>query len=67
MGSAEFNWLDMARIDIKNQGEGNDVNIAVVEGYRCNIYKADWFSHGGAGYVMETSDQHITLELSCKG
>lgn len=60
-------WLELARIDIKNQGEGNDVKVSVVEGNGCNIWQAGWFSHGGAGYVMETSDQHLILELECKG
>ena len=60
-------WLNLARIDIKNQGEGNDVKVTVVEGEDCNIWQAGWFSHGGAGYVMETSDQHLILELECKG
>ena len=60
-------WLNLARIDIKNQGEGNDVKVTVVEGAGCNIWQAGWFSHGGVGYVMETSDQHLILELECKG
>ena len=60
-------WLNLARIDIKNQGEGNDVKVTVVEGEDCNIWQAGWFSHGGTGYVMETSDRHLILELECKG
>lgn len=60
-------WLNMARVDIKNQGEGNDVKVAVAEGDNCNVYQAGWFSKGGAGYVLETADQHLVLELGCRG
>ena len=60
-------WFRLARIDIKNQGEGNDVKVTVVEGKDCSIWQADWFSHGGVGYVLETSDRHLMLELECLG
>lgn len=60
-------WFDLARIDIKNQGEGNDVKIKVIEGKRNNLYQADWFSKGGAGYVLETYDRNLVLELECCG
>ena len=60
-------WLDLARIDIKNMGEGNDVKIKIAEGKRCNLYQAQWFSHGGNGYVLETYDRQIVLELECVG
>ncbi len=59
-------WLDLARIDIKNQGEGNDVKIVVVEGENCNVTRPQWFAKGGTGYVVETSDKHIVFELECQ-
>lgn len=67
MDEAMLKWLDLARIDIKNQSEGNDVKIAVVEGENCNVTRPQWFAKGGAGYVVETSDKHIVLELECHG
>ena len=67
MNADMLKWLEMARIDIKNQGEGNDVKVIVLKGDNCNVYQAGWFSKGGAGYVMETSDQHLVLELECRG
>ena len=67
METAISKWFDRARIDIKNQGEGNDVKVTVLEGRHCNIWQAGWFSESGAGYVMETSDRHLVLELECHG
>ena len=67
MESNMLKWLDLARIDIKNMGQGNDVKIKIAEGERCNLYKPQWFSHGGNGYVMETYDRKILLELECVG
>lgn len=67
MNSAMREWLDMARIDIKNQGEGNDVKISVVKGEHCHIRKAQWFSKGGDGYVLETYENHQVLKLECHG
>ena len=67
MDSMVFKWLDMTRIDVKNQGEGNDVNVKVVSGVHCNVTHPDWFSKGGTGYVLETDDKHIMLELECEG
>lgn len=67
MNDDMLKWLNMTRIDIKNQGEGNDVKVTVAEGACCNIWQPDWFSKGGAGYVMETPAQHLTFELDCKG
>lgn len=60
-------WLNMARIDIKNQGEGNDVNVTVKNGADCNITKPGWFSKGGIGCVLETADKHLVLEVKCNG
>ena len=60
-------WLKMARIDIKNYGEGNDVEIKVLEGSNCNINRAEWFSKGSAGYTLVTKDKHLFLELRCVG
>lgn len=62
-----LNWLDMARIDIKNQGDGNDVKFTVLKGVRYNLYQANWFSKGSKGYVFETYDKNIVLKLLCVG
>ena len=59
--------IDIARIDIKNQGENNDVKIKVLEGSNCNVDKAGWFSNGGIGYTLVTEDKHLFLELECMG
>lgn len=67
MDSNLLKWLEMARIDIKNQGDGNDVKVTVVEGEGCNVTKPRWFSKDGIGYVLETSDRHFVLELECRG
>ena len=56
-----------ARIDIKNQGEGNDVKVKFAEKGRHNFYQAGWFSKGGAGYVLETGQRHLLMELECVG
>ena len=60
-------WLKMARIDIKNQGEGNDVKVKVLEGEHCDVTKPQWFYGEGCGYVLETIDKHLMLELECHG
>ncbi|WP_074697422.1 hypothetical protein [Selenomonas sp. KH1T6] len=67
MEPAILKWFEMARIDIKNQGEGNDVKVAVAVGTNCNITQPQWFSKNGTGYVLETSDRHQILELTCHG
>ena len=67
MGSAMFTGFDKARIDIKNQGENNDVKIIVVEGGTCRIDKAEWFSKNGEGYTLSTSDKHFSIDLQCVG
>ncbi len=60
-------WLRLARVDIKNRGEGNDVKVSVDNGAKCRIYQAKWFSKVGAGYVLETTEQNLMLELECQG
>ncbi len=67
MDNATLKWLDMARVDIKNRGEGNDVIVTVIEGEKCDITKPRWFSKCGTGYLIETSDKHVVLELECCG
>ncbi len=67
MASPDLKWLDLARIDIKNQGEGNDVKVNVVEGAGCNITNPGWFANEGVGYVLETYDKRLVLELECHG
>lgn len=67
MKSDLLEWLDMARIDIKNQGEGNDVKVMVLEGEYCNVTKPKWFYGAGWGYVLEAHDKHLILELECHG
>ena len=62
-----LNCLQMARIDIKNQGNGNDVGISIVQGKINRMSKEPWFSKNGAGYVLETYDQHLIIELECHG
>lgn len=58
----------MARIDIKNQGEGNDVNLNVLQGENCNVTQPQWWcSKDGIGYVLETCDKHLILEMECWG
>lgn len=65
MDSSVLKWLDMARIDIKNQGTSNDVKVT--EGENCSVTQPRWFSKDGAGYVIETSDKHLVLVLECRG
>lgn len=60
-------WLNMARLDFKNQGAGNDLKVSVVNGNHYKVTKPQWFSQGGAGYVLETSDKHQVIELECYG
>lgn len=60
-------WLQTARIDIKNQGEGNDVKVKVLEGNRCDISDAPGETEIGAGYSLATKDKHLLLELTCEG
>ncbi len=67
MDSTKLEWLDMARIDIKNQGNGNNVNVTVLQGENCNVTQPQWFSKDGIGYVLETCDKHLILELACRG
>lgn len=67
MEASMLKWLDLARIDIKNHGENNDVKVNVLEGARYDIKQAQWFSTAGNGYVMETYDKYLELELECKG
>lgn len=67
MSPVELKWLDMARIDIKNQGDGNDVKVTVLVGKNCHITQPQWFAEGGIGCVVETADKYQVLELECKG
>lgn len=67
MESPMLEWLNVARIDIKNQGDGNDIKVSVLDGEHCNIRRPQWFSKGGAGYVVETYENHQVLELECRG
>ncbi len=67
MTSPDLKWLKLARIDIKNQGEGNDVNVKVLEGDGCSIAAPQWFAGEGVGYVLETYDKWLVLELECHG
>lgn len=67
MNSAMLKWFNMARIDIKNQGEGNTVDISVAMGKDCHIMKPQWFSKGGTGYIVEICDNHQVLDLRCHG
>lgn len=60
-------WLNMARIDIKNHGEGNDADIKVVKGENSNVIQPRWFSNAGVGYLLETHDKYLVLEIECKG
>lgn len=63
----DTDWLNWARIDIKNRGEGNDIKISLLEEKKCIIYNAPWFSEGGKGYVIETKEKHLMLDLECLG
>ena len=67
MDKAVLEWLNLTRIDIKNQGEGNDVTVTVLDGENSKVTRPRWFSKEGIGYVVETSDQHLLLELECHG
>ena len=67
MYSKRLEWLGMARIDIKNHGKGNDVKIEVVAGETYSITQPHWFSKEGKGYVLETGNKHILLEIECRG
>ena len=60
-------WLDMTRVDIKNQGGGNDVKLKVISEEQCNVIRPRWFSKNGIGYVLETDAKHLILELECVG
>ena len=59
--------LETARIDIKNQGEGNDVKVRVLSGEHCKILPAPRFSKEGTGYTLVTEDKNFLLELECVG
>ena len=59
--------LETARIDIKNQGEGNDVKIRVLSGEHCKVLPAPWFSKNGTGYTLVAEDKNFLLELECVG
>ena len=59
--------LETARIDIKNQGEGNDVKVRVLSGEHCKILSAPWFSKEGTGHTLVTEDKNFLLELECVG
>jgi hypothetical protein len=38
MDSAILEWLKIARVDIKNRGEGNDVKVKVLGSQKTNVY-----------------------------
>lgn len=59
--------LETARIDIKNQGEGNDVKIRVLAGELCKVLPVPWFSKEGTGYTLVAGDKNFLLELECVG
>ena len=59
--------LEMARIDIKNRGDGNDVKVIVAEGGDCKITKPSWFAKCGVGYQIESCGKHLLLDLECYG
>ena len=60
-------WFNCARIDLKNRGEGNDIKVKVLDGKKCLIYNAPWFSKEGKGYVLESREKHLMLEIECQG
>ena len=53
--------LETARIDIKNQGEGNDVKVRVLSGEHCKILPAPWFSKEGTGYTLLAEDNSFSF------
>jgi len=67
MDYAAMKYLSTARIDIKNQGDGNDLKMTVLDGDRCSITHPAWFAKAGTGYMLMTEDQHLLLELECVG
>ncbi len=62
-------WLDIARIDIKNKGVGNDLILTMMTAQQCEIFqpKSKWFSETGIGYVLEFTDKHLAFFAECKG
>lgn len=54
-----------ARIDIKNKGEGCDLDIKLSD-VEARIEKPDWFSEGGHGYVISSKALELSIEATCE-
>ena len=60
------NILHRARIDVKNIGEGNNVDI--VTDHKIKRHDTPkWYSKNGIGHVLEEDGNHLSAFLNCNG
>lgn len=58
--------LHRARIDVKNIGEENDVEITLNSTVQRHDTPA-WYSKNGIGHVLESEEGHLVADIICKG